>query len=70
MNKEEKEERALDALIVAALRAPELQKDVTEEDIEKFLSDDIQLSKKEEEALKALGDDIWKIIEKHNEKKN
>ena len=61
---DEKEERALDALIVAALRAPELQKEVTEEDIEKFLSEDMELSKKDEEVLEALGDDFWAIIEK------
>lgn len=62
---EEKEDRALDALISLALRAPELQKEVTEEDIEKFFSEDIQLSKEDEEAIEALGDDFWAIIEKN-----
>lgn len=66
---DEKEERALDALIAAALRAPELQKEVTEEDIEKFFSKDIILSKEDEEAINALGDDFFAITEKYNTKK-
>ena len=59
METENKETRALDALIAAAFKAVEIEETVTDSDVADAMSAPVQLSEEDTIALKSLGDSIF-----------
>lgn len=60
-NMDNREEEALDALIIASLRASELKNDISEKDIEDFTNAGLILTDEEEKDIVALGNDFFNI---------
>jgi len=60
-NNDDKENKALDALIVASLRASELKNNISGKDIEDLTNAGLNLTKEEEENIEDLGDDFFSI---------
>ena len=61
--KDEKEERALDALISASLFPSDSNKDLTDSEIEAYLSNKKPLPPELQEILEEIGDDIGEVLE-------